>query len=385
MKKITWLIILLSIFSKISAQEENKNLFRFSGQASAWGQYAPDIEQSLWFGGRLIPQINYKIPLQKNNKIDFELSANLFGDCGIVPFSDAETNGKIKPYRTWVRYSTNKAEFRVGLQKINFGSAQMLRPLMWLDKTDPRDPLQMTDGVLGGLFRYYFKNNANFWLWGLMLNEELKAFEILHTSGKTQPEAGGRFQFPIKRGETALSYHTRKVDIMKYYQSVDIDPIIPPEPLREHRLGFDVRADVVIGLWLESSWTYMPPSDFLKSQFMTTIGADYTFGIGNGLGITAEHLLISVNNEKIGFENNANFTALSFTYPVSMFINANAIVYYNWENKDFYNFGIFNYQIKDFTLYLITYWNPQNSALPMQSESARFMGKGVQVMVVWNY
>lgn len=52
------------------------------------------------------------------------------------------------------------SELRLGLQKINFGSAQLFRPLMWFDKMDPRDPLQMTDGVWGALYRYYFRNNG---------------------------------------------------------------------------------------------------------------------------------------------------------------------------------------------------------------------------------
>ena len=65
----------------------------------------------------------------------------------------------------------NKLHIEPGLQKINFGSATMLRPLMWFDQVDPRDPLQLTDGVWGVLGRYYFLNNANIWLWGLYGNK----------------------------------------------------------------------------------------------------------------------------------------------------------------------------------------------------------------------
>ena len=69
-----------------------------------------------------------------------------------------------------MRYSSDQFELRLGLQKINFGSASMLRPLMWFDQMDPRDPLHLTDGVWGLLARYYFLNNANIWLWGLYGN-----------------------------------------------------------------------------------------------------------------------------------------------------------------------------------------------------------------------
>ena len=172
MRRIQIFFLFLFLFATVSAQEENRSSFRFSGQVSAWGQFTPDIDKSLWTGGRYIPQINYERLFQKNNKIDFEISVNIFGECGIKPFSEFESNIPVKPYRIWARYSTDRMEFRAGLQKINFGSAQMMRPLMWFDKMDSRDPLQMTDGVWGGLFRYYFKNNVNIWLWGLTMNKD---------------------------------------------------------------------------------------------------------------------------------------------------------------------------------------------------------------------
>ena len=383
-----------SISLNISAQEESKNSFRFSGQISAWGQYTPDIEKTVWIGGRYLPQINYEHYYPNNNKLDFEVSANIFGDCSIKPFSEFDKDGKIKPYRIWTRFSTSQMEFRAGLQKINFGSAQMLRPLMWFDRIDPRDPLQMTDGVWSGLFRYYFKNNTNIWLWGLTMNKDTKGMELLPTAGDIRPEAGGRVQFPINKGETAFSYHTRKIDVVNYFNENGLSiffPANPPDLTREHRFGFDIRADVILGLWFETSLTYLtewinlPVNFSLKNQLMTTIGADYTIGIGNGLGITLEHLHYSFGNKVFDFNENINFTALNLTYPVSLFGNANAILYYDWKNKGLYSFAGFNYQIKEITLYLMGYWNPKINALPMQSGTERFSGKGVQVMAVWNY
>ena len=102
-------------------------------------------------------------------RFDAEVSGNMYGSGDIIPFSneeaswDARWDGKVKLYRGWGRVSNDRAEVRVGLQKINFGSAMMLRPLMWFDSMDPRDPLQMTDGVWGAMGRYYFNNNANVW------------------------------------------------------------------------------------------------------------------------------------------------------------------------------------------------------------------------------
>ncbi|MCL2727183.1 MAG: hypothetical protein FWD56_02220 [Bacteroidales bacterium] len=353
MKRFVHQIVFLLLFTTAWAQEPN---FRFSGQLSTWGQFTPDLDKTLWFGGRYIPQIKYT----NHNKFDLEASANIFGDFGMKPFSQFESDGTLKPYRLWVRFATNQMEFRAGLQKINFGSAQMLRPLMWFDKMDARDPLQMTDGVWGGLFRYYFKNNANIWLWGLAMNKDAKIMK-----GDLKPEVGARVQFPINRGEMAFSYTTHAT--------------------KEHRMGFDVRADVVVGFWFETSWTYLTDSVPLKNQLMTTIGGDYTIGTGNGLGITLEHLLFTGGSKVFDYNNNAQFTAVNLTYPLSFFGNANAILYYDWKNKNVYNFAGYNHQFKNITLYLMAYLNPKTNALPMQSGFMRFTGKGVQLMAVWNY
>ena len=71
------------------------------------------------------------------------------------------TESFISPYRIWVRYQIKNWEFRLGLQKIDFGSAQLLRPIQWFNQIDPRDPLGLTNGVNGLLVRRYFKNNSN--------------------------------------------------------------------------------------------------------------------------------------------------------------------------------------------------------------------------------
>jgi len=382
------LLIQPLLFLTVSAQEEDKNSFRFSGQLSAWGQFTPDIDKKLWTGGRYIPQINYEGLFPNNHKTDFEASANIFGNCGIKPFTEFDADGNIKPYRLWMRYSTNQMEFRAGLQKINFGSAQMLRPLAWFDKMDPRDPLQMTDGVWGGLFRYYFKNNTNIWLWGLTMNKDTKGMELMPTAGNIRPEAGGRVQFPVKRGETAFSYHIRRVDLWNYLDKNNLWDYLKPLPTDltyEHRFGFDFRADLVLGWWLETSWTHLTDNTFLKNQLMSAFGADYTIGIGNGLGITLENTVYTIDKKAFNFYENYFFTTVNFTYPVSLFGNANAILYYDWANNGFYSFAGFNYQIKEITLYLMGYRNPKMNTLPMQSGVGRFTGKGVQVMAVWNY
>lgn len=124
----------------------------------------------------------------------------------------ASYEGEVKPYRGWIRLSTEKFELRLELQKISFGSAMLFRPLMWIDRIDPRDPLQLTDGVYAVLARYNFLSNANIWLWGLYGNNDTKGWELSPTEKKTL-EYGGRAQSPLWTGEFGVTYHHRRADL----------------------------------------------------------------------------------------------------------------------------------------------------------------------------
>jgi len=74
--------------------------------------------------------------------------------------------------------STSRFEARIGLQKVSFGSAALFRPMMWFDSMDPRDPLQLTDGVYALLLRYYTKGNASFWAWTMYGNDARRGFDL---------------------------------------------------------------------------------------------------------------------------------------------------------------------------------------------------------------
>jgi hypothetical protein len=161
-------IILVFWFSKSECQDNVFSLndsINFKGQFSSWAHFNPKNPYPLYLGGRYIPQLNYEIQLPESKLIDFEVSANVYGDAGIHFFDSAYADGDINPYRVWGRYSTEQLEVRLGLQKVNFGSATMLRALRWFDQVDPRDPLQLTEGVWAALGRYFFLNNANIWLY----------------------------------------------------------------------------------------------------------------------------------------------------------------------------------------------------------------------------
>ncbi len=183
---------------------------RFSGQASGHFLYNP--EYAYFTGIRYLPRLTATVGMTGNRTLDVEGSANIHANARWQSNADLQAEGRIKPYRFWVRYANARTELRIGLQKINFGSALMLRPLMWFDQVDPRDPLQLTDGVWAALARHYFPNNSNIWLWALYGNKDQKTWEIGATQ-KGTPEFGGRLQTPLAGGETAFAFHHRMASL----------------------------------------------------------------------------------------------------------------------------------------------------------------------------
>lgn len=351
----------------------------FQGQVSAYANYNPSNTMDLGTGGRLIPQVNYELSFENARLVDFEGSLNVYGNADFQLFDSTSVGGKIKPYRMWGRYSTEQLELRVGLQKIDFGQAMMLHPLMWFDSVDPRDPLGITDGVYGALGRYYFLDNTNVWLWGLFGNDGTKGLEWAPTYSSSL-EYGGRIQSSLWFGEMALSYHHRATDI-----SVSNSPI----KSQENRVGFDARWDFLVGVYLEGVWVNQDASvGNFKNQEFLTLGVDYTFGVGAGLYTVLEHMIVAIDEKAFEFDNAINMTALQMSYPVGMFDNLGAILYYDWLSNDMYTFVNWFRQYDQMTFYLMAYVNPEKGlvSLPGMGTSQNLMsGQGVQAMVIYNF
>jgi hypothetical protein len=371
------LIVLLLFTPVISAQDS----IIFKGQASGWMNYNRGSVLPVYAGVRYIPQINCSFPLKNDHKIDFEASVNINASAGLNPFDSVKASGKIKPYRIWVRYSTRQFELRAGLQKLNFGSASLLRPLMWFDQVDPRDPLKLTDGVWGVLARYYFLNNTNIWLWGLYGNNKPRGWEISGINAN-YPEAGGRIQLPVPKGEMALSFHHRIADTR------NLSVLIPEySKVPENKIGFDMKLDLIVGFWVEASWVNKRKDlGIFTNQEIINTGIDYTFGLGNGLYIIYEQLIAAYDLKPFFFQNTTSFSLLSVSYPLGLSDNISGIVYYDWKNRNSYNFINWQKQFRNISLYIMGYWNPEIYNIPAQGEGQNlFAGRGVQVMVVFNH
>jgi len=353
---------------------------RLSGRASVWGTATNEDSQ---FGLQYIPELSLAMRVSEDHEIGMEgaLDASWFarydGDERIASEADAEL------YRLWVRFTSPQLELRAGLQKISFGPATLLRPLMWFDTLDPRDPLGLTDGVYGLLGRYYLLNNANVWLWALYGNDELRGWETVSTD-EHDPEFGGRVQWPVGPGEAGFSYHHRRVDPSGSWLSV-----LHPEQgsYTEQRVGIDGKWDVGVGLWFEGTVTRQD-LDVLEPRYerLFTVGMDYTFDIGNGAHLLAEQFVRSQSVRALGSGNSQFTSALSMDYPLSVLDRVSAIAYYDWDREDWLHFVAWRRTYDQWQVHVSAFWGPDRARDGGGGAgSAAYGGKGVQFMLVFNH
>jgi hypothetical protein len=373
-------VLLISPCTHINTLKAQDTL-KFSGQFSSWLNINPANKLPAWFNARYLPQLNISRQGKKDRLFDSELSLNVYGNAAFHPFDSSYFNGRIKPYRAWVRYSTDQFELRLGLQKINFGSASIMRPLMWFDQLDPRDPLHLTDGVWALLGRYYFIDNVNIWLWGLYGNNKPMGWEIVPVN-KKYPEFGGRIQAPVPGGEAAISYNHRTADNSGISLLNDIYEKIP-----EDKFGFDAKWDLKAGLWIEGSWTRKwKDLGSLTNEEILNAGIDYTFSLGNGLYVAYEQLLVSTDSEPFRFTGTTLFSLAALNYPVGLFDRLSGIVFFDWRASKFYNFVSWQKEYDKISVYVMGYWNPDTFILPSsQGNTELFGGKGIQLMFVFNH
>jgi hypothetical protein len=334
-------------------------------------------------GGRYIPELSIEKPFEDGKMLDVELSVNAFANSDFTGGKHINSRAKLKPYRAWIRYSTNKFELRAGLQKINFGSASALRPLMWFDQIDARDPLQLTDGVYGLLGRYYFKNNANIWLWTLIANDKQRGWDVV-PSIKDKPEFGGRFQFPAATGEAAVSLHHRTTnDAIFISDSVNTNDI----PKTENKIGLDGKWDIGVGFWYEVVLKQNGKRQYLNNwEDYINVGVDYTFGLGQGLNVISEFFRINSSDILLGNGERLHFSILTANYPIGIINNISSIIFYNWDCKQWYRFINFQRQYDYWTFYIMAFWNPENYNLyNLGNERTLHAGKGIQLLAVWNF
>jgi len=386
MKKLVFIMISsLLLHTKAAVSASGSDSIALNGQLIGWAGISSGNPGLQEFGGRFLPEVFCQHSFHNAVKIDMDLSANAYSSLEYDDWKYTGDQSRIKPYRASLRLSSRQWEVRAGLQKLSFGSASLLRPLMWFDGMDPRDPLQLTDGIYGLLGRYYFLDNANLWVWGLIGNKDPRGWDYVPTQIH-KPEFGGRFQFPFLHGEMGVTVNHR----LPGSNSAAIYGIPSGTPIQytEDKAGLDGKWDIGPGIWFEYVLKHnsLAPIEIPELEHYLTLGSDYTFAWGNGLNLLAEHFVYASYNPPTGNNQSRNFTAASLSYPFGLRDRISAMIYRGWEDKSWYRFVNYQRQYDNLSLYLMLFRNPDSFRLyPARQDSGLFTGKGFEIMASYNF
>ena len=249
------------------------------------------------------------------------------------------------PYRFWIRYSNEKLEARLGLQKITFGPTQILRNLSWFDYIDVTDPTGQISGVRAFRLKWFPVNTISIWSWSIL--NELNNLSF-----------GFRSEISHFSGEWAISYHNDEIN----------------------RWGLDYRYDGYFGFWNESSAI---SSSNLK-QIIATLGLDYTLPISNGIYLMTEFMSIQ---QQRPIKSNQNYNAILATIPFGMIHKLSIIKQISLNEKKNYNFLRWSSEYDNFSLNYIFSINPKrNEYLPVVVPSGlEGFGSTIKIMLIYNY
>ena len=374
-KYILFNIILFIWINFLNAQPN----YEFDGQILGQANIGFCKESTKFLGTRYLPEFTFYKKIDSLSSFAIETSVNLSLSKINIPGHSSDANSNLSPYRIWLRYLKKNWELRLGLQKIDFGSAQLLRPIQWFNQIDPRDPLGLTNGVYGLLIRRYFKNNSNLWLWGLYGNEKQRGLDALTTLNDS-PEFGGRFQTFIPKGEAALSYHYREAGANNI-------PFFENYSSPEHRIGFDSKIDIGFGMWTELTYVHRTKNiGILTNQLLLNFGVDYTFRIGNGLTVSKEYLFSDSTDSMTNESLRRGFSALSFNYPLGLSSSLSGLIYQQWNNNTQTLMLNYQQQFNNLSGYIILYYNPKTVEGIQQNDIFQsFSGPGIQLLIVFNH
>ncbi len=372
LKRSTFLLLFIFFM------ETNDLEAQIEGQVSLWGMGQEGGTKNWLAGAHFLPQVSKGWQPGDKLFLDIEASFLITTNFRISPLARSGPDDVLQFYRLWLRVSGEQSELRLGRQKINFGPALLLRPLMWFERIDARDPLQLTTGVDALLFRYYYQNNANFWIWTLLSNGKTKGWESEATV-KNAPEYGGRLQYPLGKGEIATTFHYRRIAKDRFTGNA----------ADEYRLAFDGKWDYVAGIWFSLSSFYRTPSSRIFRYFtLFTAGADYTFSIGNGLHVIAEHLWMNAGPVLFSGLTARELSGLSLDYPLSLVDTIRMVVFIDHYSGTWFRFLTWQQLYDMWSVNLNFFWNAKNGRILPQQEIGpvqAFSGAGIQLQLVYDF
>ena len=147
------LILLTTTFGQSLSSKGQFWASGLTGNDVPTGQSA--FESSLGY----IPTLSLSRDLSDFSFIDFEWAVRF----DRLYSGDSLLSNHEKNHRLWARYTSEKFEARLGLQKIVFGPSQILRSLSWFDTIDLKDPTNQTKGVDALRLKWFPNNSLSLW------------------------------------------------------------------------------------------------------------------------------------------------------------------------------------------------------------------------------
>jgi len=362
---ITLLIVCLSTSAATFAQP-------FSLKGQFWGNILhgndpPASHSSFVTDLGYIPMLSLSRDLSIDRFVDLEWSYRMQ-----YRMYEEDVVFSSKPYRLWLRYSSEKIEARLGLQKIAFGPSMVLRSLAWFDTIDPKDPTGQTDAVEAFRLRLFPTSSLAFWLWSTNNDRDTLSY-------------GGRAELSTSIGEWGLTYHQ---DPAELGQSVGQFPIFISGP--HQRIALDYRYDGYFGFWFEGAGIFADSKQDVELNRFTlfTLGADY-IPVGSGLLIMAETMKINGPSTAADSSSKLTYTALMASLPINMLHHLMFIAQIDWDNSHIYNYLRWGITYDHFSLNFIFSISPKrddyNIAKEYLPKTVAGFGTGLQFMLIYNH
>ena len=406
------ILLLVMVFLCVAPAGAPCQVIGFRGEASASAVWTDASDANGQYLTRYVPEFSFGFELDENLLLDASFSANAWWTRGPEPSQEpatgtsSQTSSGLDAYRAWARLSSPLLEIRAGLQKISFGSATLFRPLMWFDRMDPRDPLQLTEGVWAAMGRMYLPGNVTAWGWVVKGEPDGKGWELF-PSLDGSAEGGGRLQIPLGPGEAGFTYNRRRFDFGRLAPSLPGSPTTSGE---EDRFALDGKWDLGVGFWVEAAFARQR-AEALEDQWIHafSVGMDYTFGVGNGLTVLGEHF--HKENPSLTFSESAGtispgntvdpgpaqgpgeirVTSLTANYPVGVLDRLSLAVYRDWKSSEWFRLLEWRRTYDRWRFHFLAFWNPDEAALfpgsstNREASSGAMMGRGVQIIAVFNH
>ena len=300
-----------------------------AAEAQSINHFALEAAQS-WLNES--PQQDYRLLWRPEINLDIfsvdtgSIKASLSSQSQYIP-ANLSPGISTKLYRAWISADYHANSVRIGLQRLNFGTASLIRPMQWFDRLNPLDKSEETEGVKAIVTNFNLGAVSRLQIWTVLGEDRPKGNESF-ASKEDAIEPGARLELPLGRIQTGLAYHTRKLE----------QTALVPDS-REHRLGLDLRWDGLFGLWLESSASLFDHAVFSPIPELNLsygMGADYTFGVGNGLYLRQETALFHSSPADLSaLKNQKVITAVMGTYPLGLLDQAQVLCSADWKAQDF--------------------------------------------------